>query len=267
MLPDGHFYRNIPVCFDPQERLRHEALLFAQDAMEAALERLTTQALQKDMCTLLRAERIQMFTDAWTIVDQVHVARQMIESLTRPETRLPETAAYLSDHEAAHRMRNAMDHLNQNIGNRARSKGVSTPLFGIISYFRPYSDFVKTEVQDYEVKGDLVIIMIGSTPQSLGQGYISFDNFRVGLPISNLKIEAFGQELNLDAAVTNLRPLIQRFANQMQTAFRENIDRLVKSTGHSIERLKETNRIDATLVLEMGIRVNQQTAPSSSEVR
>ncbi|MFT3965394.1 MAG: hypothetical protein QM690_05885 [Sphingobium sp.] len=79
-----------------------------------------------------------MFSDAWTIVDQVHVVRQVVSVLTDKKTRAEDTQAYIDDFASAHILRNKMDHLNQNLPNRVKSSSEYTQaMFGMLSFIGP----------------------------------------------------------------------------------------------------------------------------------
>src|SRR5271157_4619204 len=108
MLPSDDFLRVLPQCLAPVERLRVETLVFAHDLMETALGRLYAVGLEFHENN--NAQRLAMFSDAWTIVDQVHVVRQVLLSLTGDD-RKTDTQAFIDDFAVAHTMRNKMDHL------------------------------------------------------------------------------------------------------------------------------------------------------------
>ena len=127
MLPSDDFLRRLPQCLAPVERLRLETLVFAHDLMEIALRRLYTVGLGFDAND--DTHRFTMFSDAWTIADQVHVVRLILLSLTGND-RPPDTQAFISDFAAAHDMRNKMDHLDQNLRNHASNTGRRTRYLG-----------------------------------------------------------------------------------------------------------------------------------------
>ncbi len=172
MLPSDDFLRRPPQCLASVERLRLETLVFAHDLMETALSRLYATGHEFDVNN--NAQRLAMFIDAWTIVDQVHVVRRVLLSLTGDD-RKADTQAFIDGFSAARMMRNRMDHLNQNLPNRAKVIGRTNALFGTLSFFRPHADRWEQGLREDEIKGDLFFVNAGSTPRELVGGIAFYD--------------------------------------------------------------------------------------------
>ena len=80
--------------------------------------------------------------NAWTIVDSVHVARQLLQAL---DYNTPRASEFQEKYEAASLLRNSMDHLkgqSQNLANKKRKP----PLFGTLSYVYLTADTLIREV-------------------------------------------------------------------------------------------------------------------------
>jgi hypothetical protein len=217
------------------ERLRLEALVFAHDTMEFALEHLRQTALGLDPLAPAEKDRIALFSDCWTIVDQVHVVRQVLISLTGAHPG-PDTRAYLDTFEVAHFLRNRMDHLNTNLPNRARQRGALTPLFGVVSYFRPVAEDFERGIQAGEVFGDMIVVTAGSTPSD-AVGAVPFANLNVRLPVSGLRLEAFGRSLIVDDAVEQLKPLLRRLSDDTNAQVLANVEELSRRSSLPVEDL------------------------------
>jgi hypothetical protein len=234
MLPSDDFLRRLPQCLAPVERLRLETLVFAHDLMEIALERLYTVGVGFDMNN--GAHRFAMISDAWAIVDQVHVVRQILLSLTGID-RNSDTQAFIDDFAAAREMRNKMDHLNDNLPNRAKTKGHTNALFGVLSFFRPYADRLKQGLQDGRVWGDLFFVNAGSTPRDMVGSVALHDLDIVHLPICFPKLEAFDLSLLLERAVFQLRALLKRISDDTKTNIEAKVDEAVATAGQTREEL------------------------------
>lgn len=80
--------------------------------------------------TMNRSARVRMFTDACTIVDNVHVARQVLRALAYPTAAAVE---FQTKYEMATELRNKMDHVVTQASNHSNRKD-QPPLLGMISY-------------------------------------------------------------------------------------------------------------------------------------
>lgn len=258
MLPDDDFLRQLPVSLPLGDRLRLETLVFSADVMESALERLKTCAALIQNPPIDRAKRIQLFSDCWTIVDQVHVARQMLKALTGDHG-LADITTYLEKYETATLMRNCMDHLNSNIPNRTKIKCPGTPMFGVISYFRPYPDDFEAGVVRGEVMGDMVIITAG-TPPGTGAIFspISPVGLTIRLPVCGWRLEAFEKTLNLEDAVGDLTQLLRRFSDTTKQSFAECAERLSAEHAVPIEEASRPSHNGCLIMfLKLGFVVNK----------
>jgi hypothetical protein len=81
-----------------------------------------------------RQERTALFAHAWTMVDQIHVLRQLLHAMRKCQMG-PNQKKFYDTSEPATKMRNKMDHLNATIPNRAPQRGRQAALFGTLSHF------------------------------------------------------------------------------------------------------------------------------------
>jgi hypothetical protein len=257
MLPSNDFLRHLPQCLAPVERLRLETLLFAHDLMEIALSRLYTVGLGFDANNDNDTHRFTMVSDAWTIVDQVHVVRQVLDSLTGDD-RKPDTQAFIDDFAAATLLRNKMDHLNENLENRAKAKGRKNALFGMVSFFRPYADLWEQGLRDGKVKGDLFIVSAGSTPRGDMAGGVAFHDLDISLTICSFKLEAFELSLLIERAVLQLRPLLKRMSDDIKTTIEAKIDELAATSGRTREELMRPAPGNFVIRWDIGFTVEPQ---------
>jgi hypothetical protein len=65
-------------------RLRFEALVFAADVLTFAFSSIRdiTARYGADILSISLHDRIALFTHAWTMVDQIHILRELIKTTT-----------------------------------------------------------------------------------------------------------------------------------------------------------------------------------------
>lgn len=253
MLPNDDFLRHLPVAISAVDRLRLETLVFAHDLMEIAYGRLCELGLIFNEEHKSDYQRVAMFGDAWTIVDQVHVVRQVLLSLTGAD-RKADTLTFISDFSAAQSLRNKMDHLNQNIPNRAKSKVNGNALFGQLSFFRPFPDRWDQGLQEGEIRGELMVISAGAMPDPM-LGGVAFDDLDIHLPICSFKLEAFDQSLLLERAVNCLRALLMRLSNDTKLQFAHMVDEITGNGTLTREELLRSTSGHIVLRMECGLQV------------
>lgn len=260
MLSSDDFLRRLPKCLDPVERLRLETLVFAHDLMETALGRLYAVGLAFDENN--DAQRLAMFSDAWTIIDQVHVVRQVLLSLTGDD-RKSDTKAFIDDFAAACTMRNKMDHLNQNLPNRAKASGRTSALFGMLTFFRPYADRWEHGLRDGEVRGDLFLVSAGSTPRDMVGG-VAFHDLDIHLPICSFKLEAFDLSLLIERAVLQTRRLLKRMSDDVKSNVEAKVDELAATASNTREELMRPASGHIVIRMDFGFHVERPGAPFDS---
>ncbi len=211
MLPEDDFLRRLPQILPLVDRLRLETLIFAHDLMEIALRRLHSAGITYGGGTQNATDRIAMFCDAWTIVDQIHVVRQVLLSLTTL-SRKSDTQEYLDHFSIASVLRNKMDHLNENLPNRAKANGSTNALFGSLTFFKPHPDLWEQGLQSGEFAGEFFMVSAGLMPDQMAST-ASFDDLNIQLPICSFRLEAFDQRLLIERAVLQLRALLRRMSD------------------------------------------------------
>lgn len=140
--------RRLPQTFNAEQRLALDALVFSADTVAHSIASLQELAAAHGSAIVQAPSRVRvaMFQAAWSIVDHLHVARQLLKKLVSGEYG-PELGAFDALGEIATLMRNCMDHLHQKIPNLARAKGVRAPVLGSLGY-------VLLEREDIEIADD-----------------------------------------------------------------------------------------------------------------
>ncbi|MCW4460457.1 hypothetical protein OK349_01970 [Sphingomonas sp. BT-65] len=217
-------------------RIRLETLVFAHDQMEIAYRRLF-----QHLSDLVGAPpydiRALLFSDAWTIVSQVHVVRKILKSLT-DEERSVEVQSYLDDFQSAKHLRDKISHLNEQIPNLVNGQGNSDSIFGTISFFRPDPErCVLNLPSSAHLEGSLVLIPSGTSPRNL-VSKISTDEMDYGLPVCGLRLLAFDTMLRLNEPVLRLRGIMARISEQTATQLEAHFEMLEAEGGSDIPALR-----------------------------
>jgi hypothetical protein len=255
MLPKDAFLRNLPAGLHAEQRLRFDALLFAADIMDVALGRIRAVTSEK-LLTIgeaSTAERAALFSDCWTIVDQVHVIRQVLRGPHFGDRLSARTAAYVAQCEVAWALRNKMDHLNGNIANIVAAKGPSSPLFGALSYFVVLpEDTPEVNGVRQVTGGHSVAISAGSSAgEQIFQvlNPIGATEFRV--PVGLFRFEAFGLQFELERAVEDFRPIIAAMNEKLRATVTEAATAEAARLGVSVDEAMKVAPKDFTFVAQM----------------
>ena len=224
MLPENSILRHLPARLGATERLRLEAVVFAADVLSFAsssIREITARQGSK-IHSIPRHERTALFAHVWTMIDQIHVLRQLINAQGQMG---PNQKHFYDLSESATKMRNKMDHLNATIPNRARQKGIQAPLFGTLSYFLVEPHQIKrTDATGTIVEaGTIVSITSGSVQvgnKAIGRVPNPADRlFRV--PVSQFVLTAFDWTLDLDVLLDALQLTLNKSSEQAEASLRK----------------------------------------------
>jgi len=146
MITDDSILRRLPVALDRGQRLQLEALVFSADAVMFAMETIwrITMAAGAAADRVSASDRMAVLMAAWSVVDHVHVARELLRRTITGDYG-PELSAFADTAATATKMRNVMNHLHTNIPNLAKAKGARPPIFGSLAYLYVAAD-------DFEIR-------------------------------------------------------------------------------------------------------------------
>jgi hypothetical protein len=160
-------------------------------------------------------------------------------------------------------MRNKMDHLNQNLPNRAKANGHTNALFGMLTFFRPYAHRWEQGLKDGEVRGDLFVISAGSTPHDM-VGSLAFHELDIHLPICSFKLEAFDLSLLVERAVLQLRALLRRMSADIERNVKTKVEELAATAGRTREELMQLVSGHIVIRMDFGFHVEQPGGATNS---
>lgn len=198
LVSDGSFLRRMPQVVPIKERMRLDAIVTAADIIEQSSNvlRTVTAEIGTEIEKFGNIERAYIISQCWTLVDQLHAIRQLLETAHKKEPR-PFTKHFLEAALSATQLRNYMDHLAKNLPNLSNKKGSTLPLFGCLSYF--YS------VQKPPMIGHIVTIMSGVLHGDAMMPVINPLGRNLTLPAGMFTLSASHYSLDFGRAIAALR--------------------------------------------------------------
>ena len=233
LVSDESFLRKLPVALHVKERLRYDAFVIAADIIAQAfslLRQFTAQA-GNEMENFTNGFRAHALSLCWTMVDQLHAIRQLLQPPGGTKSG-PFTQAFLDAAESATSLRNRMDHLADNLDNLSKTKGSKPPLFGSLSYFHA------ADPGAAEKRGNIITIMSGSLHGKHTMPCVNPAGRAFTLPTGLFTLSAFGLDLDFGSAIGALRDLIQRMESTMEDDLRGQLDQLAVSPEDAEEAMK-----------------------------
>lgn len=233
MIPEDSFLRKIPWVYETHGRMELEAIAFSIDAIYLKHHRISHWAIKcepKSFSNTPYLERLELFLDLWSIVDQADVLRRLLGKL-RNNNSLDEFRTLA---EAARRMRNRMDHLADNIPNMANKKGYLMPIYGAFSFGRFYLDAAGVEIDDCEIYS----ITAGSlthkshkwpVPNPLGK--------ILDIPVGMFEFSAFDETLDVSSLVRSLNEIVHIFDTSVRKEMEAKIRDVAKEKDLDAETL------------------------------
>jgi hypothetical protein len=256
-LPKGAFIRALPFVVDETQRFRVDAMVLSADIIASAYVQLIEVALRSKWEETQNEELrsghldIAMFQHAWSMVDQIYSLRLLLRSLSLSGD---EVDAFMSVTASAYILRNRADHLDQRIPNIATSKGSSRSLFGSLSYF-----VLGAAVGEPEV--DVFAVAQQADPIRPGERIAEFRiPGEMRMPIGNFVLTAAGEELELDAAILKLGPVMTRTNERLEKSIRTQA--LEKAVEHGIEQSKLLAHHGARPKIMFALKVDKPTGQS-----
>jgi hypothetical protein len=258
-LPEGAFIRALPFVVDETQRFRVDAMVMCADIMASAYAQMIELALRSKWEETQNKEQrsghldIAMFQHAWSIVDQIYSLRQLLSSLAFTGD---DVDAFLSATRTAYVLRNRTDHLDQRIPNIAASKGNSRSIFGSLSYFVLGGAVGAPEVEVFAVAQHADPVRPNEQIASVRiPGELQ-------MPIGNFVLTAAGEELDIDAAILTLGPVMTRTNEGFEKSIRAQAAE--KAAEHGIEQEAPLAHYGARLKFMLALKLGKPALQSES---
>jgi hypothetical protein len=140
---------------------------------------------------------------------------------------------FLANYGAVSKLRNAMDHINQNIGNLASAAGHRPPLFGAFSYI---------VLKEGVIGKSCVVVTLtsGATPGGRAESPLLNPVGReLRVPVSQFQLDAFEQTLAIDSAIRDLRHLVDDYQTKFEDHCNRETQRLSREKGIPVDELRK----------------------------
>jgi hypothetical protein len=242
MIGENSFFKRIPLVISLEQRLIWEGAGWAIQMISLSFERLKSAALQIDTTTASYPSSVaaEMFSCCWSIVDQCHMLRKLLERVySNTETK---QAKFIEKFEVVTLMRNAMDHLHQNIKNVSAKKTPVPPVFGALSFCLVRDDDLSSFDHDGApiLKGCKVVTMTAGalTHPVHNFGVVSPAGRIIEVPVGDFQFMAFEYRVAISDLMADLSSLVAHF------------DSIVKSDQEQqLREFAQSNSLDEDRVL------------------
>jgi hypothetical protein len=211
MLEEGDFLRHLPLLFNYRQRLIMEALVHISDCLCASFLSMHQAAtiaasMENNLPTIHRA---QISNAAWSIVDDLYAAKNLIEAFVEGEIG-PETALLLKELEPAAFARNGMDHLDRAIGRKSpgnliAAKGARRAIFGSVSFLHVDQSYPETE----NLKIRWISISAGPMSEKTKFPFTFPVGKTIAAPIDRFQLSAFDQDVDISKCISLYRDWIK----------------------------------------------------------
>ncbi|WP_419318915.1 hypothetical protein ACN2C7_18355 [Caulobacter sp. ErkDOM-E] len=242
ILGDDAFLRRLPAGFSSEEKIRFEALVFISDTLTWAFQAIRLGALRcAERGIATTCERAELFAAAWSIVDSVHAARTIINTIAKNGAG-PKTRDFIESTSDFTLLRNDMDHLDQKVAGLAGAKGHRRPLFGALSFFySKQSDLIEGPNGPHLSRGASIIISAGAPgaaelmPLSIPRGEV------IAFPIDLFRLSAFKYEILLAPPIAKFAGFIRHLNESVEESVKRQAMDHVEKNGGVIEDVMNSN--------------------------
>lgn len=220
MLSPDSFLRQIPHALEPRARLILESAGWAIDAIQLSFADLETVAQAVPIDTRSDELDRRLFVHCWSIVDQCHMLRSLLQRLPPPQHE--ELNNFISRTETYTLIRNSMDHLAAMLGNLVGSKTVRAPLFGALSWIRVQpEDLVNGKVTKYASCSVSTGMVLGKDVS--WTAFNPKDAENITGPVCNFLFEVLDYSADLSGLIRDVRGLLQHFEEVARPRVETNI--------------------------------------------
>lgn len=265
MLPKDAFLRRLPKVVDSTQAVQLDALLFSADAIQAsmaAIRRVAAVYLDRIVGAPHEAQ-VELFTRAWSIVDCIHVVRQVLAAL---DYETPQASAFIEKYENARRLRNGMDHLSQNAANLAKRKG-SPPVFGSLAYVCvPPKNIAMTDGEPTLTGAGLVLLAIGRATDGGQMPAINPLGRPLRVPVGGFQLAAFDEVLELEQAEDDLKELVVEVNDRLEKDLTARIEAAAEQHGLPVEKLMGADARGVSVYVAMKFEptsIREKPAPTA----
>lgn len=247
ILPEDSFLRVLPHIVDNKTRISIDAIVMSCDIMTESFNRIREMSINRGLNggDVDNRQIASIFGYCWAIVDQMHCVSQLVYTIHKKHSeRGPLTRSMITHCEVATTMRNAMDHLKDNLGNLSERKGQRSPLFGSLSYF------YAANLPDHSGNG--VTLVSGSQVDELRFPLINPIERPFVLPVGLFDFTAFERTLQIEPALDALSRYVVAMGSDIEKQVIAAATQHANETGVDVESLLVSGRGSMTIVTHFG---------------
>lgn len=206
LIPPESYLRRLQAALSAKTRLELDAIVFASDVISICYTRLERLGEPDALANVGDAVRVGAIADAWTVIDNVHVIRQLFWRSRKGEMGA-QTGAWHAATESASLLRNGMDHVANNLNNLVRRTGTPPPALGAL--------FIQRTTTRPRVAISCLTLTAGNCTGGTGFNGPVIDTLAIEDGVV-IELEAFGHRCSLTAAVASLAPLLTVMAAKVE---------------------------------------------------
>jgi len=249
MLHPTSIFRRIPTAISLSQRRLLGALAYANDGAELSFERLKEAArayhlpadgLSYEECGWVPTNRLSIITDAWACIDHLNRARKLVQRFPCGEPPPPELVHFLDATAPANRIRNRLQHLDEDIISGANCVE-GNPVLGTLSW------------ADARTAGGHIRYSISSGPsidggKMAGLQIIDVDGAE---DVLDFRLMAADQSVQLDQMMKALADFMDTFEVTVSRAVISTLRAAVVEKGESLELPRPHGIADMTMAIRM----------------
>jgi hypothetical protein len=253
MIAENSILRRLPTALNREQRFQLEALVYSADAVMFAMETIwrITIAAGAAADRISASDRMAVLMSAWSVVDHVHVARELLKRMITGDYGA-ELSAFAATAATATKMRNVMDHLHTNIPNLARAKGGGPPIFGSLAYlYAGPDDFELVEGVPRLLEVKSILMATGALVAGVSAPILNPGGRCITFPVSNFELTSPGGTLSLSDAAAQMADAMALVEENCAKGVHAVAAQLAATDGKSVEGYLAHPAAGLTLVLGM----------------
>jgi hypothetical protein len=256
MISEDSFFKKIPLAINLEQRLTWEGAGWAIQMIDLSYNKLKAAASQVDatLATYPTFLATEMFACCWSIIDQCHMLRKILERAPLDADGL--AAKFIKKFEAVTFIRNAMDHLHQNINNVANKKGPISPIFGALSFCVITDDDISSSSSERDVpiiKGRTVVTLTAGAlthPQNNFQ-VVSPTGRHIEIPVGMFHFMAFEHRVDFSDMIMDLALLVAHFDNVVKPDQERQLREFARTSNLDESKVVSEHRADFAVAIQL----------------
>jgi hypothetical protein len=254
MITENSFFNKIPQAIDLEQRLILEGVGWAIQMLSLSYDKLKAAASRVDVAsnTYPTSQATEMFACCWSIIDQCHMLRKLLERMNPITGGL--AATFIEKSEAATLIRNAMDHLHQKIQNIANKKDPMPPLFGALSFaVIGNEDMSDSGTGPVVITGcKLVVLTAGALTHPTHRFQISSPPGRLTeIPLGMFQFTAFEHRIDVSEMMIDLAALVAHFDTVVKSDQEQQLREFARKNNLEEDKVVSEHNVALMITMEM----------------